>query len=75
MFSGGIEWNIGWKWVNAEDSWRICQHKDINKIEKPLNKDFCNIWDWFVDSKLGIPFGEDKTIPTVFASKFSKGET
>ena len=28
-----------------------------------------------MDSKLGIPFGEDKTIPTVFASKFSKGET
>ena len=28
-----------------------------------------------MDSKLGIPFGENKTIPTVFASKFSKEET
>ena len=39
------------------------------KLEKKLNKDFENICDWFVDSKLSIHFGEDKTKLILFASK------
>ena len=34
----------------ADDSCLVCQHKDINKIEKQLNVDFSNICDWFVDN-------------------------
>ena len=34
-----------------------------------LNEDFANICDWFVDSKLSIHFGEDKTKSILFASK------
>ena len=49
-----------------------CQHKDINKIENQLNEDFCNICDWFVDNKLSIHFGEDKTKSIFFASKFKR---
>ena len=53
----------------ADDTCLVCQHKDINEIEKQLNKDFENIRDWFVDSKLSIHFGDDKTF-ILFATKF-----
>ena len=45
------------------------QHKDIAIIEKILNEDFENICDWFVDNKLSIHFGDDKTKSILFASK------
>ena len=45
----------------ADDSCLIYQHKDIAKIVKILNEDFENICDWFVDKKLSICFGDDKT--------------
>ena len=44
----------------VDDRCFVC-HKDINKIENQLNEDFCNICDWFVDNRLSIRFGEDKT--------------
>ena len=54
----------------ADDTCLVCQHKDINEIEKQLNKDFQSICDWFVDNKLSIHFGVDKTKSIPFASKF-----
>ena len=33
---------------------------------------FSNVCDWFVDNKLSIHFGEDKTKSILFASKFKK---
>ena len=54
----------------ADDTCLACQHKDINEIEKQLNKDFLSICDWFVDNKLSIHFGDDKTKSILFASKF-----
>ena len=39
------------------------------QIEKRLNEDFENLCDWFVDNKLSIHFGEDKTKSVLFASK------
>ena len=56
----------------ANDTCLDCQHKDINKIENQLNKDFCNIRDWFVDNKLSIHFGEDKIKSILFASKVKR---
>ena len=47
----------------------VCQHKDINEIKKQL-KDFESICDWFVDNKLSIHFGDDKTKSILFATKF-----
>ena len=47
----------------------MCQHRDVKGIEKQLNKDFENICDWFVDNKLSIHFGEDKTKFILFANK------
>ena len=48
----------------------VCQHNDINEIEKQLSKDFESIFDWFVDNKLSIYFGDDKTKSIVFVTKF-----
>ena len=45
------------------------QHKDIAIIEKILNEDFENICDWFVDNKLSIHFGDDKTKSVLFTTK------
>ena len=32
----------------ANDSCLVCQHKNINEIEKRLNVDVSNICDWFL---------------------------
>ena len=53
--------------VYADDLGLIFQHKDINIIEQQLNRNFSNICDWFVDNKLSIHFGEDKTKSILFA--------
>ena len=45
------------------------QRRDVEEIEKQLNKDFEIVCDWFVDNKLSIHFGEDKTKSVLFASK------
>ena len=45
----------------ADDSCLMFQHKAVEEIEKVLNNDVENISDWFVDNKLSINFGEDKT--------------
>ena len=54
----------------VDDTCLLWQYKDINKIENQLNKDFCNICDWFVSNKLSIHFGKDETKSVLFASKF-----
>ena len=51
------------------------QHRDTEEIEKQLNKDFENVCDWFVDNKLTIHFGEDKTKSIIFASKRTRART
>ena len=38
--------------------------------EKHLSKGFENIFDWFMDKKLNIYFGKDKTKSIPFASKW-----
>ena len=51
----------------ADDTRLVFQSKNV--IEKQLNEDFTNICDWFVDNKLSIHFGEDKTKSILFATK------
>ena len=43
--------------------------KTLQKLKKMLNEDFENLCDWFVDNKLSIHFGDDKTKSVLFASK------
>ena len=54
----------------ADDSCLLYQHKEIEPIESQLNKDFTNLCDWFVDNKLSIHFGEDKTKSILFGNKY-----
>jgi hypothetical protein len=53
----------------ADDSCLIYQSKNVTDIENKLNTCFSNICDWFVDNKLSIHFGEDKTKSILFAPK------
>ena len=39
----------------------FCQQKDVTEIENVLSKEFANVFDWFVDNKLSVHDGEDKT--------------
>ena len=39
-----------------------------NDIETKLNQDFNSLCDWFVDNKLSIHFGEDKTKSILFGT-------
>ena len=53
----------------VDDTCLVFQIKNVKDIEKQLNEDFANIRDWFVDNKLSIHFGEDKTKSIPFVSK------
>ena len=53
----------------ADNSCILYQHKDVLQTEKRLNEDFENLCNWFVDNKLSLHFGEDKTKSILFASK------
>ena len=53
----------------TDDTCLIFQHNNIKEIEIQLNKNFSLICDWFVDNKLSIHFGEDKTKSILFSSK------
>ena len=53
----------------ADDSCLRYQQKDIAIIEKILNEDFENICSWFLDNKLSIHLGDDKTRSILSASK------
>ncbi len=44
-------------------------HKTVKTIEDKLNSDFNTLCDWFVDNKLSIHFGEDKTKSILFSPK------
>ena len=52
----------------------IFQHKHMTEIEKHLSKDFSNLFEWFLDNKLSIHFGEDKTKSILFGSKIKLKE-
>ena len=53
----------------ADDTCLIFQHKHVTEIEKHLNNDFSNLCEWFLDNKLSIHFGQDKTKSILFGSK------
>ena len=53
----------------ADDTCLVFQSKKVKDIEKQLNEDFANIWDWFVHNKLSFHFVEDKTKSILFDFK------
>ena len=54
--------------LDAYDSVLLFTHKNINIINDQLNRDFNSPCEWFVDNKLSIHFGEDKTKSILFTS-------
>ena len=53
----------------ADDTCISYKHKTVKTIEEKLNNDFNTLCDWFVDNKLSIHFGEDKTKSILFSPK------
>ena len=53
----------------ADDSCLVFQHKNVRDIKINLNKFFSNYCDRFVNNRLSIHFGEDKTKSILFAPK------
>ena len=53
----------------ADDTCLIYTGKDINTIEEQPNTDFSSLCDWFVDNKLSVHFGEEKTKSILFGTK------
>ena len=48
-------------YLYADDSCLVFQSKSVDSINEVLNNEFAALYDWFVDNKLSIHFGEDKT--------------
>ena len=46
-----------------------CSSTGIRNLNDQLNENFAHLCDWFVNNKLSIHFGEDKTKCILFASK------
>ena len=53
----------------ADDSCLLFQHKNVKEIERMLTINFSSLCDWFVDNKLSIHFGDDKTKAILFSPK------
>ena len=58
--------DAGSNW-HAYDTCIFYQHEDVKKIENVLNKEFSSLCQWFIDNKLPIHFGEDKTKSIIFS--------
>ena len=50
----------------ADDTCLIYTGKDIQKI---VNSDFTSLCEWFIDNKLSVHFGEEKTKSILFGTK------
>ena len=55
-------------YLHADDTCVFYQHENVKKIENVLNKEFSWLCQWFIDNKLSIHFGQDKT-ESIFFSK------
>ena len=52
----------------ADDTCILYSHCDVSSIELCLNNDFNMLCQWFIDNKLSIHFGEDKTKSILFTN-------
>ena len=52
----------------ADDTCLIYTGKDTKKIEEQLNRAFHSLCEWFIDNKLSIYFGEEKTKSILFGT-------
>ena len=59
----------------ADDTSLFFMGKDSKIIGDQLNKDFNSLCEWFIDNKLSIHFGEEKTKSILFGTKHSTAVT
>ena len=55
--------------IHANDTCLFFMDKDSKTIGDQLNKDFNSLCEWFIDNKLSIHFGEEKTKSILFGTK------
>ena len=53
----------------ADDTCLTYMGKDTKTIEEQLNRDFNSLCKWFIDTKLSIHFGEERTKSILFDTK------
>ena len=53
----------------ADDTCIVFQHKSVTEIEKQLQRDFSSLCGWFVNDKLNVYFGQEKTKSILFGTK------
>ena len=54
-------------YLYADGTCIFYQHEDVKKIENVLNKKISSFYQWFMNNKLSIHFGEDKTKSILFS--------
>ena len=55
----------------ADDTCLTFQHENVKEIKNKLNLNFSRLCDWFIDNKLSIHLGEDKTKSIFSGTKFN----
>ena len=63
------------RYIVTDDTCIVFQHENVTEIEKQQLKDFSSLCDWFVDNKLSIHFGQDKTKLILFGTKYKRRNT
>ena len=58
-------------YLYADDTSIFLSTYDVKKIENVLNKKFGNAFDWLVDNKLSVHFGEGKTECVLFSQSLT----
>ena len=53
-------------YLYADDTSMFYQREDVKKLENVLNKEFLSPCQGFIDNKLSIQFGENKTKSILF---------
>ena len=61
-------------YLYADDSCLVFQCKSVKTINDVLTKEFSNLCDWFIDNRLSIHFGRDKTKSILFCPKRKKSK-
>ena len=55
-------------YLYTDDTIIFYRHENVKKIENILNKEFSSLCPWFMDNKLSIHFGDDKTKYILFST-------
>ena len=56
--------------LHADDTCLMYAGKDIKMIEEQLNTDLSSLCHWFINNKLSVHFGEEKTKSIFFGNKW-----